>query len=103
MTMLPHDRHQRTSFSDAYLERLCPFPKLTRSYEDAQRLQHFDLPGLDDHVLASEGRRAQRRADYDPNPNQRAWFLERVGAVEEEKRRRQEEIFSELRTVRGAR
>ena len=78
-----HHRDEPT-FSTSYLERLCPEPRPMRSLGDWERRHHQDLASKAMDELASEGRRARRRADYDPDPARRQWFLERVDAITRE-------------------
>jgi hypothetical protein len=98
MTSMHH--HGRSGFSDAYLEKIYPMPRMTRSLEEWYRFRHEDLPGLDDATLAREGRRAQWRADLDADPDRRRWLTERVAAVEAERQLRVAQIKQALRAHR---
>lgn len=81
-----HD--SRTDFSASYLDNLCEMPQPQRSLEDWERRRHLDLPQFTDEQLATEGRQARRRADYDHDEIRRAWFIERIRAVRHELNRR---------------
>ena len=93
----------RRRFSTGYLDRICEAPNEFRSFEDHERLRHRDLAELTDEALTSEGRRARFRADLDHDRRSRAWFRDRVAAVETERRRRIDLLKADLRRSRGIR
>lgn len=79
-----------STFSTAHLDRLCPMPNPILTHEGRSRFYHLDLAAFDEFELSSEKRRAQQRADFDCDPNRRAWLLERVAHVAAEYRRREQ-------------
>lgn len=80
--MIPRYRPQ----GGRLLDRVCPIPDETASYEEAFRLRHLDLAALEDAALRRERRRAIYRADIERAPH--PWLAERLAAVEAELRRR---------------
>lgn len=90
-------------FPDAFLEKIYALPQPMRTIDDWRRLHGQDLQYLDDLALQRERRCVERRLDYEQDVLRRAWLMQRLAAVEAERRRRVDQLSAELRRSRGSR
>jgi hypothetical protein len=65
------------SFSEAYLERICPMPQPFRWITDWERLHHQDIAELSDEELRREAYVARHRRMLDGEESRRLWLGER--------------------------
>ncbi len=65
-------------------------PDPLRSYEEARRFEHLDLPELDDLALWQERRRIELALAFVPESAGRIclWLAQRLGAIRREQLRR---------------